>query len=252
MKTIAIISNKGGTGKTATAGAMLAGLTLKGFKALAVDLDAQSNLTYITGANNKGACMLELLTGETKASDLIQKTDSGDIIPASRDLAGANITITGAGKETRLKRALADVSGLYDFIILDTAPVLDIVTINVLMCTDYIVIPCKADVLSLQGLEFTQENIEAVKEHGNPNLKIAGILLTCYNDRSTINKGAKGLIEQMAGKMGTKVFETHIREAVAIREAQILQENPFKYAPKAKPMQDYIKFIEELLREIGA
>ena len=152
-KTLAIINQKGGVGKSTTAEALAAGLFLKGYSVLSIGLDAQSNMTYTAGAKTDGATALGVLTGEIPAKDAIQHTESGDIIPASKALAGADAFIAEAGKEYRLREALEPIRGEYDFIIVDTPPALGILTINALTACDSVIIPAQADIYSLQGGE---------------------------------------------------------------------------------------------------
>lgn len=249
MRTLAIINQKGGVGKSTTAEALTAGLTLKGFKVLAVDLDAQGNLTYTTRAGTDGATALGVLTGEVKAKDAIQHTQSGDIIPSSKALAGADAFISDTGKEYKLKEALESISGLYDYCIIDTPPALGILTVNALTACDSVVIPAQADIYSLQGIEQLAETMKPVKKYCNPALSIEGILLTRYSPRSVLSRDVADLAEQLALKLGTKLFKTTIREAIAVKEAQISQQSLYTYAPKAKVTEDYTAFIEELLEQ---
>lgn len=244
---ISIINQKGGVGKSTTAEALLAGLTLKGYKTLAVDLDAQGNLTYATGANSQGATSLGVLTREVDAGDAIQHTPSGDIIPSNKALAGADAFITDTGKEYRLRESLESVASEYDYIIIDTPPALSILTINALTASNSVIIPAQADIYSLQGIEQLAETIQPVKRYCNPTLSIEGILLTRYSKRSILGQEVAGLARQIAQRLNTKVFDTTIREAIAIKEAQISQQSLFSYAPKAPVTDDYRAFIEEVI-----
>lgn len=246
-KIISIINQKGGVGKSTTAEATLAGLTLKGYKVLAIDLDAQANLTYSTGATTKGASSLGVLTGEVEASQAIQKTKSGDIIPANKALAGADAFITDTGKEYRLKEAIEGLKPMYDYIIIDTPPALSILTINALTASNSVIIPAQADIYSLQGIEQLAETIAPVKKYCNNDLFIEGILLTRYNKRSILSQEIAELARRIAEKLNTKVFNSTIREAIAIKEAQISRISLFEYAPKAKVTDDYKAFIKELI-----
>lgn len=246
-KVIAVINQKGGVGKSTTAAALLSGLTLKGYKTLAVDLDAQSNLTFSTGAATSGKTVLSLLTGEAKAEEAIQRTESGDIIPAHKALSGADAFITETGKEYKLREALEPIKAAYDYIILDTPPALGILTVNALTAADSIIIPAQADIYSLQGIEQLAETMKPVKKYCNPALTIEGILLTRYNPRSILSKEVASLAEQLAGKLETKVFRTTIREAIAVKEAQISRQSLYSYAPKAKATEDYTRLVDELL-----
>lgn len=238
-KVIAIINQKGGVGKSTTAEALAAGLHLKGYRVLSIDLDAQANLSYTAGASTNGATVLGVLTGEVKAADAIQQTATGDIIAASKALAGADAFISDTGKEYRLKEALEPISGAYDFIISDTPPALGILTINALTACDSVIIPAQADIYSLQGIEQLAETMKPVKKYCNPALSIEGILLTRYSPRSILSREVAELAEQLAARLETRLFKATIRDAVAVKEAQISQESIFNYAPKAKVTEDY-------------
>lgn len=245
----AVINQKGGVGKSTTAATLAAGLSLKGYRTLSIDLDAQGNLSYTAGAKTNGATALGVLTGEVSVADAIQKTQGGDIIAASKALAGADAFITDTGKEYKLKEALEAVQADYDYIVIDTPPALGILTVNALTACNSVIIPAQADIYSLQGIEQLADTIKPVKKYCNPSLKIEGILLTRYSSRSVLSREIAELAEQLAAKLGTKLFKTTIREAIAVKEAQISQKTLYGYAPKAKVTEDYTSFIEELLRE---
>lgn len=243
----AIINQKGGVGKSTTAQALIAGLSLKGYRTLAVDLDAQGNLSYTAEAKTDGATALGLLTGEVKPEAAIQHIESGDIIAANKALSWADAFITDTGKEYRLKEALESIMGAYDHVIIDTSPQLGILTINALTASDGIIIPAQADIYSLQGIEQLAEIMKPVKRYCNPKLRIEGILLTRYSPRSILSREVAELTDQLAAKLGTKLFNTRIREAIVVKEAQISQQSLFDYAPKAKVTEDYKRFVEEFL-----
>ena len=247
-KTIAIINQKGGVGKSTTAEALAAGLTLKGFSVLSIDLDAQGNMTYTAGASTDGITALDVLTQKAAALDAVQHTGNGDIIPASKALAGADAFIADTGKEYRLKEAIEPIKGKYDYIIIDTPPALGILTVNALTACDSVVIPAQADIYSLHGIEQLAETMKPVKKYCNHALKVECILLTRYSPRSVLSRDVADLAGQLAERIGTKVFKTTIREAIAVKEAQISQQSLFQYAPKAKVTDDYTKFIEELIK----
>lgn len=251
MKTIAIANRKGGVGKSTTAAALMAGLTSKGYKVLAIDLDAQRNLTSTMRAKADSKTALGVLTGDITAKEAIRQTESGDIIPASKALSGADATITDTGKEYRLKEALEPIEGVYDYCIIDCPPALGILTVNALTAANYVIIPAQADIYSLEGIEDLQETIQPVRKYCNPQLEIEGILLTRYSPRSILSRDVTTLAEQLAGKLGTFLYKATIREAVAVKEAQISQQSLFTYSPKAKVTEDYRAFIDELLERIS-
>ncbi len=247
MQIIAIANRKGGVGKSTTAMALTAGLFLKGYKTLAVDLDAQRNLTSTMRAKSDEKTVFSVLTGNLTAKESIRHTENGDILPASKSLSGADAVITQTGKEYRLKEALETVRSNYDYIIIDCPPALGILTVNALTAADTVIIPAQADIYSINGIEDLQETILPIKKYCNPALSVAGIVLTRYNPRSVLSRDVTTLAEQLAKKLGTSLFKTKIREAIAVKEAQINRENLFSYAPKAKVTEDYKSFIEELL-----
>lgn len=247
MRIIAIANRKGGVGKSTTAHALISGLSLKGYRVLAVDLDAQRNLTSTMRARTDSKTALGVLTGDITAKEAIRRTEDGDIIPASKALSGADATIAETGKEYRLKEALEPVEDIYDYCIIDCPPALGILTVNALTACNGVVIPAQADIYSLEGIEDLQETIQPVKKYCNRELRIEGILLTRYNPRSIISKDVTTLAEQLAEKLGTSLYRATIREAVAVRESQISKQSLFKYAPRAKVTEDYRAFVEEFL-----
>ena len=247
MKTYAIINQKGGVGKSTTTQALAAGLTLKGYKVLTIDLDPQGNTSFTLGASKDGATALGVLLGEVRPGDAVQSTKYGDVIAGSRALAGADAYLTDIGKEYKLREALEHISGGYDFILIDTPPALGILTTNALTACDSVIIPAQADIFSLQGIADLADTINPVKRYCNPELSIEGILFTRYSSRSAFNNELAELAEELATNLGTRVFETKIREAVAVKKAQAVQQSLFEYDPKAKVTEDYSAFIEELI-----
>lgn len=246
-KVYTITNQKGGTGKTTTTAALASGLSLKGYKVLCIDMDAQGNLSHSMTASRDGATVLGMLTMEITAADAIQRTKHGDIIASKNTLAGADAFIIGMKKEYRLKDALEPIKEKYDFILLDTPPALGILTVNALTASDGVIIPIQADIYSLQGVDQLAETIQPVKQFCNNDLKIEGLLLTRFNHRSVLSREIVDLSAQMAERLGTKLFNAKIREGIAVKEAQILQQNLFEYAPKSNPALDYMEFIEEFL-----
>ena len=247
MKTIAVINQKGGVGKSTTAENLAAGLALRGYRTLAIDLDAQANLTYTMGVSTEGATILGVITGEVKIHDAIRHSQTCNVIPASKALAGADAFITDTGKEYRLREALDGIRDDYDFAVIDTPPALGILTVNALTACDSVVIPAQADIYSLHGIEQLTKTIAPVRKYCNRSLRIEGILLTRYSSRSVLSREIADLSNQLADKLGTKLFNVRIREAIAVKEAQINQKSLFEYSPKAGVTEDYSAFIDEIL-----
>lgn len=251
MITIAVTNQKGGVGKSTTAEQLTAGLALRGHKCLAVDLDAQGNLSYTMNASMGGASVLGVLMREVNTLGAIQNVGKWDMIASSKALVGADTIITETGKEYRLKEALATVSSYYDYCILDAPPALGILTTNALTAADHAVIPVQADIYSLQGMDQLADTIESVRKYCNPALSIAGVLLTRHNPRTILAREISEMAGQMAASMGTTLFKATIREATAVKESQLMKQSLFEYAPKAPVTEDYSRFIDELLNEIG-
>lgn len=215
---------------------------------LSIDLDNQQNLSYTMGANLDYSSAYELLSKELSVTEVIQETKAGDLIAASPQLAGSDRTITSV---EQLKNAIEPIKNKYDFAILDCPPSLSILTINALTAANHVIIPCQSDIYSLQALKQLSEIIETVRTKANPNLKIAGILITRYNGRAILSRDFAELLTDTANQMKTKVFESKIREAIAIKEAQAMQTDIFTYSARCGAAKDYNGFITELLTDIS-
>ena len=246
---LAIINQKGGVGKSTTAAALGAGLILKGYRVLYIDLDAQGNLTFNMGAGASALSSLEMLTGTATAEEAIRHTEQGDIIPASPALAGADNLITTTGKEYRLKEALEPLYKLYDYIVIDTPPALGILTVNALTACTGAIVPAQADAWSLQGITQLNGTIQAVKKYCNPALKVKGIVLTRFNSRAVVSRDMQELIAQTADALNTKLYKTTIRECTALKEAQAVQQDIYSYAPRSNATADYKALVAEITEE---
>jgi len=247
MKTVAVINQKGGVGKTTTALALGSGLSGRGKKVLYVDLDPQGNLSYALGADCGLPGAMDLLTG-SGSSAAVQSAPGGALVASSPDLAGADALLTATGKEYRLREGLAAVAGDYDYAVLDTPPALGVLTVNALTAAGGLVIPAQADIFSLQGIGQLSRTIEAVRQYCNPGLKMLGILLTRHNARSILSRDLAEAAAETARRLNTRLFKTAVREAVAVREAQAERRDLFQYAPRSKAAEDYGCFIDEFLK----
>lgn len=247
-KAIAVINQKGGVGKSTTALAIGAGLSLKGYSVLFIDLDAQGNLSYTLGADTKGYNAMGVLERPETAKEEIQHTPQGDIIASSPKLAGADKLLEETGKEYRLKEALESLQGAYDYIIVDTPPALGILTINALTACTGAIIPAQADIYSLQGIGQLNSTIETVKKYCNPSLSIMGIVITRFNGRSIIRREVAEMLEHTADQLRTKLFSSKIRECTALVEAQATKQNIYSYAPRSNAAADYKALVDEIIK----
>lgn len=250
-KITAIINQKGGVGKSTTSQSLAAGLSLKGFKVLLIDMDSQGNLSFSVGANKAAVSILEVLKQEATAAEAIQTVGNLDIIPASISLAGADMQLTEMGKEYRLKEAIEPLKENYDYIVIDTPPALGILTVNALTAADNIVIPAQADLYSIEAIGQLYNTVQAVKQYTNKGLSITGILLTRYSDRTVLSRELSSMIDSTAAQLGTKLFTATIREAIGIKEAQAQKQDIFSYSGNSKVAADYMQFVEEFLSTIN-
>lgn len=251
MKTITIINQKGGVGKSTTAHAIGAGLSIKGYKVLFIDLDAQGNLSYTLNADTRGYNSLGVLERPQTIKEEIQQIGNIDILASSPNLAGADNIINQTGKEYRLKEALDLVKDIYDYCVIDTPPALGIVTINALTASTGAIIPAQADIYSLQGISQLNQTIEAVKKYCNPSLYIMGIVLTRYSKRIIIRREVAEMLEETAKNLNTKLYNTKIRESIALVEAQAMKEDIYTYAPKSNATEDYMALTEEIIKGVN-
>jgi len=243
----AIVNRKGGTGKTTTTQSLGVGLKQKGFKTLFIDMDGQSNLSTVIGADKSKPTILDVLTKRINLKEAIQTTDYGDIVASSTSLVFADSQITETGKEYRLKEAVETIAAEYDYIILDTPPTIGILTINALSAADGAIVPIQPDAFSLEGLEQISEAMDAVRKYCNPQLKIKGILLTRYNLRTVLGRAVAEIVAKKVAMINTKLYKTVIRECIAIREAQLKKKSIYEYEASSNAAIDYKNFVDEYL-----
>lgn len=249
MKILAVINQKGGVGKSTTALTIGAGIRLKGYSVLYIDLDAQGNLSYTMDANIQNYNAMGILLDPSKIKSEIQHTSQGDILASSPALAGVDAVITETGKEYKLKEALENISEMYDYCIIDTPPALGILTVNALTACDGVIIPAQADIYSLHGINQLDNTLQTVKKYCNPSLNIMGIVLTRYNGRSIIRREVAEMLENTAQNLNTKLYKAKIRECTALVEAQATKKNIFSYAPKSNAAIDYELLVNEILED---
>lgn len=250
MKTLTAINQKGGVGKSTTALATAQGLAKKGYKVLFIDLDPQQNASFVLKVKGSEPTSLDVMTGEADIADAIQEAGGIDAVAADPQAAGADRILEGIGAEHRLKEALDPVASAYDYCVIDTPPALGILTTNALTAADAAVIPAQADIFSLEGVGQLAGTLEAVKRYANPSLTVAGILLTRFNGRATLSRDIREAAEGAAAALGTSVFDATIREGIAVKEAQAVQQSIFDYAPRAKVTQDFSEYLDELLGRV--
>lgn len=245
---IAFANHKGGVGKTTSVANIGAALNQKGNRVLLVDLDAQQNLTSCFLPDDKVEALevsiYEALVGKAPLP-VIPLRDGLSIVPSGIELARAEIDLSQKlAREQLLKRLLQPIAEDYDFILLDCPPSLGVITTNALTAAEALYIPLTAEALPLKGLRMLEAVVEEVRESINPTLSLSGVFVTRYNTRKSLNNM---VLETIADKYGSVVFNTKIRENVAIAEAPLMQQPICEYAPKSKGAEDYEALTEEIL-----
>lgn len=244
---IAITNQKGGVGKTTTSSALIGGLTALGKKVLGVDLDPQGNLGFSLGVDIEGRpSIYELFKGTVATKEAITRTVCGDILSSNILLSSAELEFNRSGREYMLRDILQPLQEFYDYIIIDTPPALNILTVNAYVAANELIIPMTPEILSLLGISQLKETIDSVTRFYNPKLKISGILLTKYNKRVNLTKEVEEMANEVAKQLETVVLEPKIRVSVTVAEAPAHGESIITYAPKSKPALDYALLVQQM------
>ncbi len=262
MRVVTISNQKGGVAKTTTAFQMASGLSRLGYRVLVLDVDPQVSMSILCGVadlesgdEEYGPTLYDLLTGEPKqlkTKDCIRNVEGlFDIIPGSRLLAMADQKFVKPSREFMLKRKLSEINDEYDFVIIDTPPALGVLTFNSYVAADDMIIPAKAELLSLVGIRQLSEMVDEIKNDLNEKLTVRGILFTLYSTRTNLSNAMTETGEEMSKAIGAPVFNTKIRTTVKVGEAQAFQKDLFEYAPDSTAANDYKEFVNEYLEDIG-
>ena len=214
---------------------------------LGIDLDPQGSLGFCLGLDIEScATIYDVMRGDKAVNDVIVETECGDILPSNILLSGAELEFNRPGREFMLKTHLNELDNEYDFIIIDTPPALNILTVNAYVASDSLIIPMAPEILSLLGVSQIRETIETVRRHYNSRLRVLGILLNKFNPRLNLNREVLELSEQIAEQLDSKVFESKIRSSVSVAEAPAHGESVISYAPRSKPAADFEALVDEL------
>lgn len=249
-KAIAIFNQKGGVGKTTTNINLAACLAIRGKKVLILDIDPQGNTTSgigVTKRNLKNTVYNILIDKDYDPRKAIIKTnvENLDLIPASVDLAGAEVELVGMeGRENALKDGLEKIKDNYDYIFIDCPPSLGLLTINSLAAVDSVLVPIQCEFYALEGVSQLVSTIDLVKRSLNPKLEIQGVILSMFDGRTNLSLQ---VVQEVKKYFGNKVYATIIPRNVRLAEAPSYGMPITEYDPKSKGAEAYGDFADEFL-----
>ncbi len=246
---ISLLNHKGGVGKTTSAINIGAGMVELGKRVLLVDLDPQANLTVSLGIPRQPSTIYEAIRGESELEPYTVK-EGLDVIISTLDLSGAEMElINEAGREFILRELFETVIEDYDYIIIDCPPSLGLLTLNALTCSRYVMIPLQTEFLALQGLVKIKQVIDKVRFRLNKKLEIGGVIATMYDSRKVLNRN---VVESIRKYFGDKVFNTYIRDNVALAEAPTERKDIFDYNKRSNGASDYLELCKEIIERTEA
>ena len=246
---IAITNQKGGEGKTTTAINLAFGLAKRGKKTLLVDMDPQANTTGLfVNPDALDVSLYNVFSQSRPLADAIVETGEKNLYLAPSKITLAEVESMGQNVDAPyiLRDALQGVSG-YDFIIIDCPPSLSIFTINALVAATHVVVPAQAEKFSIDGMTGLQTTINSIKRRINPDLEVAGAVVTQIKAKTVLTKTILPVVSQFF-----RVFDSTISAGVAIGESHLARKSIFDYAPESKQAKEYSDFLEELLSELKA
>lgn len=247
-ETIAIVNQKGGTGKTTTAVNISRCLVMESKKVLLIDLDAQANLSYSLGINNPTYPVGKLMEVGTFNPEAVVNREGIDVLPTDNFLSEYEFTfIKESYPFITLKKVLKEPKERYDFIIIDCPPTVSFLTANALVAANTILIPMQMDVLSIQGLNQILYTVKEIKEELNPSLKVLGIVRMLVDQRRQLTREA---LDHIHNNFDLNIFKHYVRANVRAAEAPSYGKSIIEYDPKCNAAKDYINVTKEFLERI--
>lgn len=248
-RVIAICNQKGGVGKTTTAMNLGASLAVLGQRCLLIDFDPQANATSGLGISNPQNSIYAALMDGTVDGRLIQRTAvfGYEVLPASQDLAGALVELIPLPeREYQLRKIVNQLRHLYDFILIDLPPSLNLLTINGLVAADEILVPIQCEYYSLEGIGQLLRTIDLIRDNLGYRLKVAGAVLTMYNKTERLSRE---IAKEVRRHFPYYVFETEVPRAIALAEAPSFGKPIVLYAPSSSANRAYLLLAKEIIRQ---
>lgn len=244
-RVITVANQKGGVAKTTTVHAIAAGLVERGRSVLAIDLDPQASLSFAMGVTDEPEpSMHDVMMGRTQITEILYESNGIDLAPSSIDLAGSEVhLLTRTGREFVLQRALRGLLEDYDYVMIDCPPSLGILTINALTVAGEVLIPVQAETLSHRGVGQLLETVEEVKQFTNPDLRVAGVVVTMFDSRTNLGQE---VVATLKSNHDLHVFEPPIPKSVRVAEAPGRGLSVLSHASTSKPAGAYRQITEEV------